>query len=158
MRTLTTLALLLLGSCSTLADLPQLDTMDPLAFERYTARVSAQVTLLAAAGLEAGDLSPDGLRAVAGVFEGLANGTTAGLLLEVIQAADLGPYGTVAAALGTMELDAALERRGAYEGGVLGPRGRAVLLAVAAALRELAGPPPATAVPAAWRPAQAQLT
>ncbi len=136
---LVALALALLpASCSTVSDLPRLDTMDEPEFAFYVESASTQAAAIAEVGLGAGTFSIEGVLAVAAAMDALSHGTTAVALGELTGALDLGGWENLAITLGTVELDAALHKRGAYVDGVLGPRGREVLEAVASKLRAVA--------------------
>lgn len=110
-------AVLLLGAvaCSTVRDAPRIVEMPDAELDRYCARVSAQVAAVAGAALAEGDLSPDVLRGIATALRGAADGTSAPAVGSLAGWLDVDGYGAAALTLAIMEIDAEMERRGAFE-------------------------------------------
>lgn len=132
MRRLLGSTCLVLSACATFRGAQNLDGMTDEEFSRYVARTTAQVGVVVDAAVQEGDLDVGDLRSLAVALRGLASGTVAGGAGVLAEQLDLDAYGVAALTLVILELDAALEERGAYEeGGILGVRGRAVLESLA---------------------------
>lgn len=135
MKTLLLITLPLLAACPSLGGLARLDDMEPDEYTRYTAQLASQVGLVAGAAVAEGDLDAETARKIADALRGLASGTTSGMGGALAENIELDSYGVVLLTFAIIELDATLERRGAYgEGGVLDERARGVLAAVADAI------------------------
>lgn len=123
------------SGCSMLRGVTQLDTMDAAELDRFSARMSLQIELVARAALAEGDITAEALDRVASALEGLVAGSAAPLSVTL----DLQGYSALALLLVLSELDAELDARGAYDGpGWVGAQ--RVLGDVAVALRRVAQP------------------
>lgn len=139
MKTLLILTLPLLAACTSLGGLTRIDNMDPDEYTRYTSQIASHVGLVAGAAVAKGDLSVESAKKIANALRGVAVGTTSGIGGALADSIELDSYGVVLLTFAIIELDATLERRGAYgEGGVLDERARGVLAAVADAIEDAA--------------------
>ncbi len=129
----------LLCACPSLRNLTRLDEMEAAEYDRYVIRLSAQVGAVAGVAVAEGDLDAATAQQIAGALRALASGTAAGIGGALSDTLDLDAYGVLVLSIAIVELDAALEERGAYDDeGFLDERARGVLMAVADAIESAA--------------------
>lgn len=129
------LPLMLMG-CGSLG---QLNEMDEGEFQRYTTRATTIVVLVVSAAVQEGDLKAEDVDKIAKGLRLLAEGGGVTSIATLLDSSDLLGYKGLGIAVALQGLDVFLEKRGAYaEGGILGERGTAVVLALAIKLEELA--------------------
>lgn len=134
-----------LPACSSTSTPSNLEEIDYEAWDRTLRRAQAWAQVSAWALIEEGQLDASDVHALADLVEVVADGTlTPGATAVLASAGEMQGWQTAAGLLLLSELDLYLESRGAWQ--VVGPRSRALLGTIAAALRAgTVGPEPADA-------------
>lgn len=130
----------LLPGCTLLGGATQVEALAAMPEPEWLAwrnKAVLEVKITAGAALEEGALSASDLEAVASVLTviGGSNQVEAGQLAEWLE---LSGYKAALLELAILELDSKLVAGGVYVDGVLGPRGKELLINLGAALQEVA--------------------
>jgi len=129
-----TAIILTVGSCRTVQEAQRLDELTDDEFLAFKERTAGQISIIALAAIQEGDLSPEACIKLGEAMKGLAIGTTVPAGSSLMDSLDVEGYGAAVLGLALIELDSSLRSAGGLSGGWLTPRGEESVVFVAETL------------------------